>query len=517
MTFALQHMGTPSWVALICWIIFLLAAIYSTFQKPKATPLFLFGAAVSIALAFALFSPYLYSWDEQFHALVGKNLSQNPLFPKLYPQQPLPPQSGGWVDLMVWMHKQPLFTWQMAASIKIFGTNAFAVRFPSVLFHGLLVLSIFRIGTLVFNRKTGFIAAILIMHSSFLLGLISGKIGTDHNDFIFLAYITFSCWAWFEWKTSANKKWIYRIGIFAGCAILTKWLVGLLVFAGWGLVIASQWKKEGFRNALKSFLIAFGITVLVAAPWQIYGFVRFPVETAHEMQYNSKHFSQALEMHSGDNWFYFQQIRNLFFNQLEFFLFLITGLIFLWIRPIRKEFKIFMLSVIAITYLFFTLAQTKMPGFTLPAFGFILLLIAFGISEFSKIFKNKWIRGALPTLLVVLVCNLLLKPGPTLNRYGLQKANIESEYREIRINMLHFMQEKGSDSKRVVFGVQFFDHSNISWMFFNDEIAYRNLPREAEIDQLIAQGYKIAVVAYNEPLPAFLKARKDIEILYFKN
>lgn len=517
----LNNIDTPSLILLLCWLVFLIGAIFVYLKKPKLTPWFLFAAAVSIAAAFALFSPCLFTWDEQFHALVGKNLSRDPLTPMLFPRHPVPSPPIHWIDASIWLHKQPLFTWQIALSIKLFGTSAFAVRLPSVIFHGFLVLAIFRIGTLVFNRKTGFIAALIVLHSTFLLGLISGRVGTDHNDYIFLCYITFSCWAWFEWDFSKKRKWLYWIGIFAGCAILTKWLVGLLVFFGWALVILSRLKKENFWSATKSLLLSFGITIVVALPWQIYTFIQFPEEAKREMEYNTQHIFHAVEDHSGDYTYHFMQLKELYFNSPEFLLLVFIGIFFLFFRPVEKRYKIFILASIAVIYLFFTIVKTKMPGFTAPAFGFIALLMAFGIAETTNLIRNKWIRTATLTLVLAVVINWMLKPYPTLNKFGFGENNGEASYREMILRSHDFMLKEGSDSeKRVVFGANFAEFANISWMFFNDETAYPSLPSDEQIDELTNQGYSIVLIAPNDSIFNDLKGKEKqnekLKILYFK-
>ena len=43
-------------------------------------------------------------------------LIKNPLFPYHY---------GDWWNCHIWVHKQPLFLWQMALSMKIFGVSTF--------------------------------------------------------------------------------------------------------------------------------------------------------------------------------------------------------------------------------------------------------------------------------------------------------------------------------------------------------------------------------------------------------
>ncbi len=493
---AFQNMGTPSVVMLVSWLLFVLISIFTYFRKPALTAYFLAAAAISIAAAFALFCPFLYVWDEQFHALVGKNLSQNMLIPKLYPRHPLPiPQS--WLSTEIWMHKQPLFTWQIALSVKLFGANAFAVRLPSVLFHGALVAAVFRMGILIFNRKTGFIAALIAMHSSFLLGLISGRVGTDHNDYIFLCYITLSFWAWFEWNQSAAKKWLYWIGIFAGCAILTKWLVGLIVFAGWGIVILSKLRRNNFWLSVKPFLLSLGTCFLVAAPWQIYTLLRFPAEAKREMAYNSEHVFKAVENHSGNAWYHFDQLRLLYFNPTDFLILFMAGLIFVIARKAKKEHKLFLLVSIGVIYMFFTIVKTKMPAFTAPVYGLVSLVIAFGITEFAALIPYRKISKAVSVALAIIAVNWILKPSPTLAEYGLHKNQERIELRNRLTKALHVIRSQGKNSdKRVVFGVDLYPFSHIAWMFFNNEIAYPFLPTEKEIKILEAKGYEVVIMKH---------------------
>lgn len=512
LTDAVNNLDSTSHILFLCWAIFLATGIYVYFKKQSLAPYFLFLSAVCIAAAFALLTPYLYPWDEQFHALVGKNLARNPFTPELIPQNPVGADQSIWANGKIWLHKQPLFSWQIALSIKLFGTNAFAVRLPSVLFHGILVLTIFRIGNIVFNRRTGFIAALLTMHAAYLLGLISGRIGTDHNDFIFLCYITLSFWAWFEWRLTLHKKWIYWIGIFAGCAILTKWLVGLLVFAGWGVVILPELFKGNFRSSLKPMFIAFAVTLLVSIPWQIYSFFRFPVEFKREMNYNSLHIFQSIEDHTGSWTYHFERISDIYFNRIDFMIVFLIALLFLFIsKKVSTENKLYLLTTIFVLYLFFTIAQTKMPSFTIPAFGLIVLIIAFGISEIALLIKQKLVQNLVFTALSVLLINWMLKPSPTLAHYD---PELPSE--KYMRKCYHFMSENGSNStKRVVFGVNFFPHADISWMFFNDDMAYSFIPSENQVKKALEKGYSVAIIQMDGADFKSKDRLRDVEFIHF--
>lgn len=515
---AINSIDSKSQILLVCWGFFLISCIFVYLKKQWLTPYLLFLSAVSIAAAFALFSPHLYPWDEQFHALVGKNLSKNPFIPKLIHSNPIDTKQAGWTNTTIWLHKQPLFTWQIALSIKFLGLNSFAVRLPSVIFHGILVITVFRIGTIVFNKRTGFIASLMIMHSAYLLGLISGRIGTEHNDFIFLCYITLSIWAWFEWMTSGNKKWIYWIGIFAGCAVLTKWLVGLLVFAGWGVIVIPALKKGHIWQSIKPILIAFGITLLVSMPWQLYTYFRFPIEFKKEMSYNSHHIFSVVENHSGDSLYHINRLGDIYFNIFDFTLVFSISLISLIIsKKVLTKYKVYLLITISILYAFFTLVDTKMPSFTIPVFGFVILIIAFGISEIAGLIKPKILQSLVFVLLSFVIINWLIEPAPTLTHYAFyNKERKDSDENNI-LRGYHFIKTHENEStKRIVFGVDFFPDAHISWRFFNNEPAYPFVPNKNQIRKARQKGYSIAIVKMKGEKLIGIEPFRDIEILEFK-
>ncbi|MBK8555596.1 MAG: glycosyltransferase family 39 protein, partial [Lewinellaceae bacterium] len=67
-----------------------------------------------------------------------------------------------WCCNHIWLNKPPLALWLMAGSMKIFGISIAALRLPSMLFAVLGILLTFRLGALLFSKKTGLIAAFLL-------------------------------------------------------------------------------------------------------------------------------------------------------------------------------------------------------------------------------------------------------------------------------------------------------------------------------------------------------------------
>lgn len=59
-----------------------------------------------------LIDPFLHPWDERFHALVARNMIDNPFVPILR-VNPITTNfdPNMWCCNHIWLHKQPLFMW----------------------------------------------------------------------------------------------------------------------------------------------------------------------------------------------------------------------------------------------------------------------------------------------------------------------------------------------------------------------------------------------------------------------
>jgi len=72
-------------VLLICALMFYISAgLLLPHRNQKLVGLFLFLSAGCVFSFAALLDPFLNLWDERFHALVAKNMINNPLKPMLY-------------------------------------------------------------------------------------------------------------------------------------------------------------------------------------------------------------------------------------------------------------------------------------------------------------------------------------------------------------------------------------------------------------------------------------------------
>ncbi len=503
----------------VAWFVLFAIAFY-LFSKKSKLFIWVFGLSVfSLASAFALFAPYLFRWDEQFHALVGKNLSVNPFHPILIDLDPSLWHPKDWANTYTWLHKQPLFLYQIALSIKVFGASVYAVRLPSILLHVAGSLAIFDIGKMMFSRNYGFLVAVLFSISAFPLGLLSGRIGTDHNDSVFMIYVLLSFWAWFKFYTTTERNWVKWIGIFVGCAILTKWLVGLLVFAPWGIwIIVNLIQKQ--QVDLKSYFKAIGIALLISIPWQIYIFIRFPLVAKEEMTYNGRHFFEVLEGHSGDWSFHFQNLNEIYFDKwLILILFVLSAIAVYFSNKKAKVFWGIMTFSVVLVYFFFSMAATKMGSFTAIVFPLLILLIAFPVVWFLERLKQPILKNLTLVSVILIGFFLLLKPNQVIEDYGFgTNEEVNNNDWLLKAQWKFFDRHIYNKPNELVINAALRGYGAVSWQFKNGTKAISNIPTKKEIESLKKAGYSIYCVnwQWGEEIPNYILSDSTIKILQFE-
>ena len=361
-------------------------------RHPYIPVLLLFIAAFAFRLAMICIDPYLHHWDEHFHALVAKNMIDHPLKPMLLVHPVVPYHISSWTSNHVWVHKQPLFLWQMALSIKMFGYTEIAVRIPSVVMTSLSVLLVYRITFLMTkNYRGALFAGILICCSSYQFQLISGRYPTDHNDVAFGFYVLASIWAYVEYLRTVSWKWVVLIGVFAGCAILNKWLTGLLVYSAWGIKACTDYYAHKDRNNIVRMSISLLICFTVFLPWQLYIYHAFPAEWAWENEFNNRHLWEAMEANAGSIFFYLGRY-NRYYGLLTILLFAYGIYVFATRHTMDKNIGYALLAFYSVVFVFFSVVvQTKMTAFVYCVLPIGFVFAGVGLEELYQRLTKKWI------------------------------------------------------------------------------------------------------------------------------
>ena len=505
--------------SLVFFVIAFLAAglsMYLFANKQTRWSLFvLFLCSLFLGFAVSTIDPFLRLWDEQFHALVGKHLSETPLTPRLLREDLLAANSSTWVNNHIWLHKQPLSLWQIALSIKLFGANYLAVRIPSIVLHALLVFIIYRIGKLTYNTKVGFYAAFLFTFLHYPLTLVSGAYTAEHVDVAFMFYITASIWCWLEYTKSKNVKWIWLMGLFSGIAVLSKWLVGLLVYAGVGIFMLKEKNQLKSLKLWKNLIFALLISLLIGGSWQLYCYFTFPEEFLLEMNYNALHFTRVVEGKSGGLLFYWHNLNDLYGGGLLVPWIVLASVIMVFKTIKDKSIALFVFTLILVPYLFFTIAQTKMPSFCVIVSPLVILVITGFFQYLVNQLKNKITLNVpvfISVLVVFFISVLLFSPNKTA-RAHLLGSEEEKVYRKQSIKETEAIKsfDFSSYDNPVVFNTRVFKekHKNISVMFYHDLTAYNKLGSVSEYKELIGKGY--TVILLKEKKDLFSKEINDFD------
>ena len=183
--------------------------------------------------------------------------------------------------------KPPLFFWMQVLSMKLFGINEYAARFPNAVAGIIAIQVMYAIGKKWHGTSFGIIWSLLYL-GSFLPHLYfkSGIIDPWFNLFIFLSiyflYLTI------EHGQNKQHQNAALAGVFSGLAILTKGPVGflllLLTFLVWW--VFNRFKKPAKLSAILLFASStaivssfwFGYETLTNGPWFLVEFFNYQLD-----------------------------------------------------------------------------------------------------------------------------------------------------------------------------------------------------------------------------------------------
>ncbi|MGP8215730.1 MAG: ArnT family glycosyltransferase [Bacteroidia bacterium] len=476
-------------------------------------------AAIFLRFFVVNLDPFLYPWDEQFHALVAKNMLTHPFTPMLYTNPVLPYDMANWTGNHIWLHKEPLFLWIIAISFKIFGINEMALRLPSILMSSILVPVLYRIGKILVNEKMGYCTAFIFALANYQIEMVTGIIGMDHNDVSFMFFIALSFWAWFEYQSSNNKKWLYLIGVFSGMAVLVKWIMGFIVFFCWGITMIFNKENRKTKGYYKDILKSFLCSLIVAIPWQVYIFLKFPKEALSTYLSYTSHFSSGMDGHTGSGYYYLDLIGKQYGWIVPFVL--IPSFYYLYKKiKVKKNELIVIISWILSVNIFFAIAKTKLPLFTIICCPVIFL----ALGNFLSI-SIEYIEAQTKKLSALLIWILLILVGYS----NINLLEIESRHkevgdekvkRELFLNNTHVFKKadsllRGIDC--VVFNCKNFNA--ILMMFYSNHTAYAGIPDSNTFVEL--KNDKIKMAVFNDSkLPDYIMKdtgtiKLDLKIIYY--
>lgn len=420
---------------------------------------------------------YLHTWDERYHALVAKNLIKHPLKPTLYDNPLLPYNYKDWTENNIWLEKGPIPLWFMSASVYLFGCNDFAVRIPSLIISLLSIYLTFLIGSRLFDKRIGLLAAFFHSINGLIIEVAGGRISSDHVETFFIFFIELALFISILLINQKKNFWVSAlIGIATGLALLTKWSPALIVFPIW-IITELIRKSKSLKNIFLHLIIALLTCFIIAFPWIWYIDITYHTEATWVFKKFIFAYTETIESHRGPFYYYFQ------------ILFMVFGEI-IWIPIIfsiyhllkkKTDWRMGYLNLWWILpFIIFSFASTKRATYLLlaaPAFFIIASYYWFYISDIY-VKRNRWIYVVLILLIVLPI------------RYSIERTKIftiRGREKEWAVK-LKSMKDK-FDNKTVFFN---YEHA-IEGMYYTDYTFYTYLPDKNKLDSLKNKGYKIII------------------------
>ncbi len=323
----------------------------------------------------------------------------------------------------MWNTKPPLMIWLQVLSIKCFGINEFAIRFPSALAAFLTCIAIFSYcANYLKNNRLGFVSAVVLVCIS---GYVSIHVTrTGDYDSLLILFITIFCLSFFYYLKSNEPKFLAIFFICFTLATLTKGITAYLFAPSLFIYLVRNNKlKQLIFNKQFWILTIFHLAIVFGYYWlresQNPGYLLavFENELGGRMM-------KAQEGNSGNIFYYLNDVS----------LLVVPVALYLVIKGkqlVASELIKFCLVMILPFLVIISLAITKLPWYSAPIYPFIALIAGALILTVFKAFNDKYqqFRCGNIELVSVLVFLLLvaIPYGAIINTvYGHEKMQIES-------------------------------------------------------------------------------------------
>ncbi len=310
------------------------------------------------------------------------------------------------INFQAFWEKPPIFIWMQAFSMKLFGINEFAARFPNALCGVLTLFVLFNIGKKLINEKFGFIWG-LAYAGSFLPHFYfkSGIIDPWFNLFIFSSiyyFILFTNQNSFLEKNSKTTRLLIYSALLIGLAILTKGPVALLIV---GLCFLVYWVVKKFSSVMtiKQILIYFIAAASIGGLWFVMLVVTGNDDIVKEFfLYQVRLFNTQDAGHGGPFFYHWIVLLIGCFPLSVFALRSFKKNNF--DTPFQKHFKLWMLILFWVVLILFSIVKTKIVHYSSLCYFPLSFLGAYAVYKINT-GEMQWKK--LTSILLIIVSLLI--------------------------------------------------------------------------------------------------------------
>jgi 4-amino-4-deoxy-L-arabinose transferase-like glycosyltransferase len=314
--------------------------------------------------------------------------------------------SGDWItphyNSFPYLDKPAVFFWMVASSFKVAGVSEWSARLPSALMGLCLLLLSSFLARRMFGDAAALRAGVIVATAPLVMAF-SRLVIFDITLAFFITLAMF-CY-WFAEATEFRHPAPDLLMFLAmGLATITKGPVGLLVPL---LSITVYQAVRGKLGELKRLRWGLGCAVFLAAalPWFISISIRYPDFPRYVLIKESlERFYGGLAHRGGGPFYYLPVYLAGFFPWSIFLLLAAWNRHRQWkeIRTDRNRPILFLVTWSVVTFVFFSLSQSKLPGYFLPAVVPLGILMAKAWEEVSSHVSKRspdWLTAGFACLL----------------------------------------------------------------------------------------------------------------------
>jgi len=297
-------------------------------------------------------------------------------------------ETGNWLTPQVNyspdFDKPILLYWFLATAFKTFGLSEFSARLTSAVFGLALLVVAYGLTRRMAGPRAGLLAMLILASSLEMVALSHAAL----TDMLLVFFITSALASFYLFYKTERPVWVIGVYLAASLAVLTKGPVGLVLpgFTIFLFIITVGPRKKLFRE----IRLGWGILIFggVALPWYAAMFRLHGEEfwKSFFLHHNIERFTSVIGGHAGAPFYYLGVLAVGFFPWVAFLpasvvsIFPGKNISERWknLRPFPENhpFEWFLLLWVAVVFLFFTLAGTKLPSYIAPAIPALAIWVA---------------------------------------------------------------------------------------------------------------------------------------------
>ncbi|MEC4684163.1 MAG: glycosyltransferase family 39 protein [Nitrospirota bacterium] len=294
------------------------------------------------------------------------------------------------LDGQPYLNKPPLYFWLVSVSFKVFGTNFYATKIPSLFFA---VISVFFLYWIVYrwfkDRDIAFFTAFSFETTRWIVR----NFTTNRPESLLVFSILLGCYALIL-INEKDRKGPYLFGISFAIGFMTKLFFALFLPA---IVLMYGLTTKKIYDWLKWSHVYFGalLGIILSSIWFIYFETKHPGYMKYLFnQQTLQRFTGGLDVNK-DPLMYLKEMIKYYHPWLIFFIIGIPVLL----KKLKEEYYWFVFLAILIMFVPLQLSKGKASRYLIMVTPFLSVIVSIGILRFSKVknfFKGFAVYTTLP-------------------------------------------------------------------------------------------------------------------------